>query len=332
MTRHIKLFPVVLLGLNASIAAATFDWQATLDAYGRSQNPPLNAIVTTPVSDGPRLNLGTVQLTISDPGWSVDVVAQAGDYVDRNSAAEPSWAKPIHTARLTAWLTPSVSVEAGVLPSHIGLESARNASNWTMSRSWVAEFSPFFETGVALGVTDPNWGNAKILVIDGWQQINNTNGELAWGTQLTLTPHPATTLGLNTYFGNEGAIGASRIDRRFLDLTWVQSLSDTWKMSAAWDWGNQSGGTAPNWYGGSVISRWAISSNQAIAGRLEWFQDPHGAVVPNGATMVSSSVNWDIQATPEVLTRLEARWDNVDGIQTFTSLVGVSWGIGGRIK
>jgi len=44
----------------------------------------------------------------------------------------------------TTDLAPGVPVEAGVYPSHIGLESFQSQLNWTYTRSWIGEESPWW--------------------------------------------------------------------------------------------------------------------------------------------------------------------------------------------
>jgi hypothetical protein len=42
-------------------------------------------------------------------------------------------------------------LDAGIMPSHIGFESAVSADCWTLTRSLLAENSPYYETGIKLG-------------------------------------------------------------------------------------------------------------------------------------------------------------------------------------
>jgi hypothetical protein len=98
---------------------------------------------------------------------------QAGTYVQDNYAVEPDWAKVLLEANLgvalnrqnTLWL------DVGVLPSHIGFESAGSLENWTLTRSIIAENSPYYLTGAKLTwVVQPKL-EFSLLGVNGWQRI-----------------------------------------------------------------------------------------------------------------------------------------------------------------
>jgi hypothetical protein len=71
----------------------------------------------------------------------------AGTYVAANYAAEDQVFKHIYEAYAgfrpfqKAWL------DAGIFTSHIGFESAISKDNWTLTRSLMAENSPYYEAG-----------------------------------------------------------------------------------------------------------------------------------------------------------------------------------------
>jgi hypothetical protein len=73
-------------------------------------------------------------------------------------------------------LTPC-GLDAGVLPSHIGFESAISMDNPTLTRSLPAENSPYFLTGAKLTFTPPtSSGTFAGLLVNGWQRIQRLAG------------------------------------------------------------------------------------------------------------------------------------------------------------
>nr|WP_290930803.1 outer membrane beta-barrel protein [Haliscomenobacter sp.] len=63
------------------------------------------------------------------------------------------------------------------MPSHIGFESAIGKDCWNLSRSILAENSPYYETGVRLSLNSANgkWYAAAML-LNGWQRMARATG------------------------------------------------------------------------------------------------------------------------------------------------------------
>ncbi len=78
------------------------------------------------------LNLGLVKAGIENAKYRANLALQTGTYANDNYAAEPGLLKNIFEANIglslnrknTLWL------DAGILPSHIGFESALSTDNW----------------------------------------------------------------------------------------------------------------------------------------------------------------------------------------------------------
>ena len=78
-----------------------------------------------------------------------------GNYARYNLSGEPDWAKYIYEANVGFRLSKkqNIWIDAGIMPSHIGFESAISADCWTLTRNILAENSPYYESGVKLGYT-----------------------------------------------------------------------------------------------------------------------------------------------------------------------------------
>lgn len=74
-----------------------------------------------------------------------------------------------------AWL------DLGIFGSHIGFESAISKDNRTLTRSIMADNSPYYESGARLTYeVDPKL-TLTGLVLNGWQNIRETNQSKALG-------------------------------------------------------------------------------------------------------------------------------------------------------
>ena len=90
------------------------------------------------------INIGMLRSTITYENVYANIAVQAGTYVDDNYTAESL--KLFHEAYIGVYLDKDKKhvVEAGIMPSYIGFETASSFSNLTLTRSIMAESSPFY--------------------------------------------------------------------------------------------------------------------------------------------------------------------------------------------
>src|SRR6476620_9199769 len=83
------------------------------------------------------------------------VAVGVGTYMNANYAAESGVLKNIFEANTGVKLSRNRNLwlDLGILPSHIGFESAISKDCWTLTRSIVAENTPYFESGARLTYT-----------------------------------------------------------------------------------------------------------------------------------------------------------------------------------
>ena len=197
--KKIILGASLLIGINAAaqeIKPKPFTVSGYLEAYYSYEfNKPLNN--TKPSffyshnrANEVNLNLGFVKAAYATEKLRANLSLATGTYMNANYAAEPGVLKNIYEANLGVKLSSKKNIwlDAGILPSHIGWESAIGKDCPTLSRSLAAENSPYFETGIKLGYTSPNekW-YLSALVLNGWQRIQRVDGNTtpAFGTQVT---------------------------------------------------------------------------------------------------------------------------------------------------
>jgi hypothetical protein len=113
-----------------------------------------------------------------------------GSYANANLAAEPEVLKNIFEANAGVKISSkkNVWIDAGIFASHIGFESAIGRDCWTLTRSMLADNSPYYESGVKFSYTSDNgeWFVSG-LFLNGWQRIQRVeaNNTPAVGHQLT---------------------------------------------------------------------------------------------------------------------------------------------------
>jgi hypothetical protein len=95
-------------------------------------------------------------------------------------------------------------IDAGVMPSHLGFESAVGTDCWNLTRSILAENSPYYETGIKLSYTNKKEDlYFAFHVLNGWQKIAVTDQDQApiVGIQLTYKPSSSLTLNYSNFIG-----------------------------------------------------------------------------------------------------------------------------------
>jgi hypothetical protein len=309
--------------LGAFVAAPAYSqedpWKlkAFVDTYSAwdMQQPRdrLRAYTTQPLHHNTLgLNMALLEASYSGESWRGQLGLQTGSYVASNLAAEPALLQPIYAANAGIRLWENLWLDAGVFPSHIGFESILSADNWTYSRSLVADYSPYYESGLKLSGAWGDW-NGALLVLNGWQNIAETNNNKAVGSQLQYRPIAPLLLNWSTFLGNESVNDDPRQLRFFNNFYAQYQAFDALDLALLFDVGVQgrtTGGAAP-WWGGALLARWRIAPMVALGARVEHLNDREQVVVTtgtaNGFQVTSASVNVDVTLAERVLWRTEGR-------------------------
>jgi hypothetical protein len=263
------------------------------------------------------LNWAYIQADYATERVRGTLALQTGTYVQSNYAAEPNdLVRLIGQANLGVKLRDGIWVDMGILPSHIGYESTFSGANEIYTRSLMAENSPYFETGVRLTTELSEKISMRFLVLNGWQNIVETNNSKSVGFGITYTPVESITLSYNNYYGNE-APDEAKTSRRFFHNAYASVLfTERFSLAGSVDYGTQDD---RQWYAGMVIAKLQISPQVAVASRVEHYNDTNQVVVvtdtPNGFQTSSLSLNIDYAPAENFLFRVEARgYDSEDQV------------------
>ena len=153
------------------------------------------------------LNLGMFKLGLENAKYRANIAMQTGTYANDNYAAEPGLLKNIFEANIGISLNQknNLWLDAGILPSHIGFESAISMDNMTLTRSLSAENSPYFLTGAKLCYNPSEKWEIAGLIVNGWQRIKRLEGNSlqSFGTQVNFSPTNKTTINWSTFIGTD---------------------------------------------------------------------------------------------------------------------------------
>lgn len=267
------------------------------------------------------LNLGLVKLALEQPKYRANIALQTGTYANDNYAAEPGLLKNIFEATVGISLNAqnNLWIDAGILPSHIGFESAISMDNMTLTRSLLAENSPYFLTGVKLTYNPNKKWEIAALVVNGWQRIQRLEGNslLSFGTQVNFSPNEKTTFNWSTFIGTDDPDDTRRM-RYFNNVFGQFQLTENFKFISGFDIGIQQETKGSSyydlWFSPIIIGQLSLNKSWSTAFRLEFYKDETGIIIPtstaNGFQTTGLSLNLDYSPSPNIMCRLEARWLN----------------------
>ena len=265
------------------------------------------------------LNLGLAKVNYAKDNVRGNFALMAGTYAEYNLATEQGLLKNVYEANVGVKISKNDNlwIDAGIMPSHIGFESAIGKDCANVTRSILADNSPYYETGVKIGYTSKSekWYLAA-MYLNGWQRIQKIEGNQtpAFGTQVTYKLTSKTTLNWSTYVGNEQPDN-NRKWRYFNNFYGQFKVSEKTSIIAGFDVGSQQtlNGSSDYdvWYSPVVIAQYKPTAKIQLAARGEYYADEKGVIIvtgtPTGFKTYGLSVNFDYLPAENVMFRLEAR-------------------------
>ncbi|WP_317897718.1 porin [Aurantibacillus circumpalustris] len=265
------------------------------------------------------LNMGFLKANYTTGKVRGNFALMAGTYPQYNLAGEQGLLKNIFEANAGVKISNkhNVWIDAGIMPSHIGFESAIGKDCWNLTRSILADNSPYYESGVKLGYTSKNEKlYLAAMYLNGWQRIQRIPGNQtpAFGTQLTYKPSSKVTFNWSTFGGNE-LQDSLKAWRYFNNFYGQFQLTEKFGVIAGFDIGMQQmkkDTSAYNtWYSPVLIVQFKPTNKFRIAARGEYYSDENGVIIATGTThgfqTIGYSLNFDYLPMENVMFRIEGR-------------------------
>jgi hypothetical protein len=265
------------------------------------------------------LNLGLVKASYESDVLRANFALMAGVYAQDNMASEQNALRYVNEANIGIKISKNKNlwIDAGIMPSHIGWESAIGKDNINLTRSLAAENSPYFETGAKISYTSDNgkWFLSG-LVLNGWQRIAKPEGNqtLSFGHQVTYKPNDRITLNSSSFIGNDKPKDDKRM-RYFHDLHGIFQVTKQFSTVLGFDIGAEQKSKGSDqyniWYTPNILMKYQLDDKWALAGRLAYYNDKNGVVIStktaNGFQTFGYSLNIDYAILKNVVFRTEAR-------------------------
>lgn len=312
---------------SAPDTAVTITFGAFVDGYyAYDFNRPANldrAFTTQAARHNEfNVNLAYVDASLSGTRLRGRFAAQFGTSVQANYAAEPRLgtlsgpdvSRYLQEAFVGYRVIPSLWLDGGVFFSPFGSESWISRDNWTYTRSLIAENSPYYEAGVkATWQASPALA-VQLHLINGWQNISETNSAKAGGVRVDYTLAPGMTLAYDGFVGNEAPDSLPARTRLWHEGIITMPITAQLQLRGTVDYGTErrsdAGGNAA-WRGYAAIARYQPGPRVALAVRAERYSDPEQVIVTTGQSYglraSGWSVNADVAPHPRMLWRTECR-------------------------
>lgn len=265
------------------------------------------------------VNLGFVKLNVDHIKYRANLALHAGTYVEDNYASEPGMLKNFSEANIGISISKKnkLWLDVGILPSHIGFESAISMDNTVLTRSLLAENSPYFMAGAKITYKPNTKWELAAMALNGWQRIKRVSGNslISGGSQIKFCPSDKLTLNWSTFVGTDHPDVARRM--RYFNNFYAQiQIKKRVNLIAGFDIGFQQAqkhsSDYEHWFSPVVIAQYSFSDKWKMAVRAEYYRDLERNIIPvvtlYGFEMLGASLNLDFAPSKNILCRVEGRW------------------------
>lgn len=266
------------------------------------------------------VNLAFVEAVLSGARVRGRLALQVGTSVQANYAGEPrvgsysggDLARYVQEAVVGLQLTPSLWMDGGIYLSHIGSESWVSRDNLSYTRSLIADHSPYYQAGVKLSWQATPSLSAQLHVVNGWQNISESNSDKAIGARVDWVASPRVTFSAYNLIGNEAPDSVDARLRIFHGATVKVVPSDRLTLMGTVDVGLQDQQSETGrWHGVSLVARLQATAATAFVARIERYADPGQIIIATGVPApfraAGGSIGIDVTPAPKVLWRTELR-------------------------
>lgn len=320
MTRGVLFSLIIACGVVTSARADDHDqttppalsYSAFIDGtlgYDGNDLPTRKRPYTTQpyYADEATLNLGYVDATLKTDEYHGRLALQYGSSVVANYTAEPHiFFRYIQEGYIGADLAEGLTLDVGIFFSHIGMESWISRDNINLSRSLIAENSPYYQSGARLLYSLSSAIKSELYLVRGWQNISDT-AQPAVGTRVVYTASPSLSLQHSTFVGDVSG------GRLFNHVGFSKSVSQSVRLVGGYDIGLQErrADTTAIWHGWALSTQIQVNEPMRLGFRVERYSDPSQVIVQSlsssSFTTVGLSCNLDYALTSRLVWRNEYR-------------------------
>lgn len=315
-------------------------WQygAFVDAaYLLDFNHPANDLFrsrgTTYKLDQPLINMTAAYLQKSvteSSRWGMRFTVQAGldSRVFGFSATAPDLPGSEGLRHLgptnISYLAPAgkgLTIQGGIFSSLIGYDSLYAKDNFSYTRPWGADFTPYLMLGINASYPFTDRLTVTAYVVNGYWHLANANSVPSWGAQVSYKATPHTTLKQAVLIGPHQS-NTSLEFWRYLSDSIAEWKTDRFTTAFEYQIGTENvavpGDPRALWMAAQMPLHWVLSKHWAVTERPEIYWDRNGRLTGFIQTVKANTVTLEYRRPYRQFTgivRLEHRIDDSRGPQ-----------------
>ena len=286
---------------------------------------------TTPRVNELNLNMAGVyvnkEVSKQSP-WGMELTVHGGEdskafgfSATAPNVAGSNWLRHLGRADVS-YLAPignGVKVQAGLFNSLIGYDSLYAKDNFTYTRPWGGDYTPYLMFGVNASYPFNKKLSGTLYVINGYWHLAHANNVPSFGGQLTYKPTERVTLKETLLYGPHQSDASLQFWRFFSD-----SIAE-WKekqVTVAFEYqvGTENVAVPGNprafWTAAQLPVHWAVGERWSVTVRPEFYWDPDGRLTgfKQLVKAVTTTLEYRIPYRwTNTLLRLEYRYDDSRG-------------------
>jgi hypothetical protein len=212
-----------------------------------------------------------------------------------------------------------LTLQGGIFSSFIGYDSLYAKDNFTYTRPWGADFTPYLMLGVNASYPLSSKLTGTLFVINGYWHLANANSVPSFGVQLAYKPTGHWTLKQTVLYGPHQSDTSLQF-WRFLSDTILERKGD--RITAAFEYyaGTEKVAALANartvWMFSQLPVHWTINNHFSLTVRPEVFWDPDGRTTTFSQTVKANTTTLEYRIPyhqASAILRLEHRIDDSRG-------------------
>jgi hypothetical protein len=302
---------------------SSWSWNSNRPASGLNQLRVFDFDDNSVKVDGAELVLQRAASAPGEAGFRVDAVA--GSSIPRISAAAGLFRDETGEAgdfdfqqAFVSYIAPvgsGLRFDAGKFNTHCGYEVVEgyDGYNDNATRSFLFGYAePATHTGLKATYAVSGTVSAMVQVVNGWDNVKDSNSSKSVGAQLALTLPSNAALFLNVVVGPERA-GKNEDDRTFLNLVGSWKLGSGSAVGIDTVWATEENAVGPGldgtWGGVALYGRLGLGPSFALVLRGEVFDDPDGVRTGTPQTLSELTLTPELKLAPGLVVRADLRLD-----------------------
>lgn len=313
-------------------------WQSTAFAdvgYLGDFNMPSSHLFrnrgTTPRVDELDVNMagiGVKKAASESSRWGTELTAQAGKDSETFgfSATAPNiagadWLRHLGPTNVS-YLFPSgsgLTVQAGIFSSLIGYDSLYAKDNFTYTRPWAGDETPYLMMGVNASLALNKNVSATLFLINGYWHLAHANDVPSVGGQLAYKPTDRVSVKETLLYGPQQANTSLEFWRFFSDSI-VEAKTDGITAAFEYQIGTENvdvpGNPRALWMSAQLPVHWVVQGPWSVTVRPEfaWDRDGRWIGAPQSVKAITTTLEYRVPyRRAQTIVRLEHRFDDSRG-------------------